>query len=65
MPPGVTLAAELVDDIDKFFGAIESRCDFRKGREVRVRESDLVPDTISPRLIALAGAHRRGRETER
>ena len=51
--PGVTLAAELVDDIDKFFGAIETRCDFRKGREVRVRESDLVTDTISPRLIGL------------
>ena len=34
MPPGVTLAAELVDEIDRFFEAIETRCDFRKGREV-------------------------------
>jgi ATP-dependent DNA helicase DinG len=50
---GVTLAAELVDDLDKFFGAIETQCDFRKGREVRVREAELVPDTISARLIAL------------
>ena len=50
---GVTLAAELVDDLDKFFQAVEERCDFRKGREVRVREPDLVPDTISARLIAL------------
>ncbi len=50
---GVTLAADLVDDLDKFFRAIEERCDFRKGREVRVRKPDLVPDTISGRLIAL------------
>ena len=50
---GVTLAAELVDDLDRFFKAVEERCDFRKGREVRVREPDFVPDTISARLIAL------------
>jgi ATP-dependent DNA helicase DinG len=50
---GVTLAAELVEDLDRFFQAVEARCDFRKGREVRVREPDLVPDTISARLIAL------------
>lgn len=50
---GVTLAAELVDDLDKFFHAVEERCDFRKGREVRVREPDLVTDTISARLISL------------
>ena len=50
---GVTLAAALVDDIDRFFRTVEERCDFRKGREVRVREPDFVPDTISGRLIAL------------
>jgi ATP-dependent DNA helicase DinG len=50
---GVTLAAELVEDLDRFFGAVEAECDFRKGREVRVREPELVPDTISARLIAL------------
>jgi ATP-dependent DNA helicase DinG len=50
---GVTLAASLVDEIDRFFSAIDERGDFRKGREVRVRESDFVPDTISGRLIAL------------
>ena len=50
---GVTLAAEIVDDLDKFFKAVEERCDFRKGREVRVREPDFVPDTISARLMAL------------
>jgi len=52
---GVRLAAELVDDVDKFFAAVESRSDFRKGREFRVRDVDLVPDTISGRLTALQG----------
>jgi ATP-dependent DNA helicase DinG len=50
---GVTLTASLVDEIDAFFRAIDERCDFRKGREVRVRQVDFVPDTISGRLIAL------------
>jgi ATP-dependent DNA helicase DinG len=50
---GVTLAGALVDDIDKFFQAIDERCDFRKGREFRVRQVDFAPDTISGRLLAL------------
>jgi len=50
---GVRLAAELVDDVDKFFAAVESKSNFRKGREFRVREVDLVPDTITARLTAL------------
>src|SRR5207247_4577780 len=50
---GVRLAAELVDDVDKFFTAVESRSDFRKGREFRVRDVDFVPDTITGRLTVL------------
>ncbi|HEY2614735.1 MAG TPA: helicase C-terminal domain-containing protein [Chthoniobacterales bacterium] len=50
---GVTLAAAIAEEIDKFFRAIDERCDFRKGREVRIRESNFVTDTISGRLIAL------------
>src|SRR5206468_8032379 len=50
---GVRLAAELVDDAEKFFAAVESRCDFKKGREFRVREADLVRDTITGRLTTL------------
>ena len=50
---GVTLAASLVDEIDVFFRSVDERCDFRKGREFRVREVDFVPDTISGRLVAL------------
>src|SRR3954467_7466289 len=50
---GVTLAASLADEIDAFFGGVGERCDFRKGREFRVRQADFVPDTISGRLVAL------------
>ena len=50
---GVSLAAELVDEIDRFFQTIDQRCDFRKGREYRIHRPDLVPDTISSRLVAL------------
>src|SRR6185369_9100446 len=32
---------------------LEGRCDFRKGREFRVRAVDFTPDTITSRLIAL------------
>ncbi len=50
---GVRLAAETVEEIDRFFEAIGARCEFRKGREFRVRAPELVPDTITGRLIAL------------
>src|SRR5437660_458384 len=50
---GVRLAAELIGDLEKFFDAVESKSDFRKGREFRVRDVDLVPDTITGRLVAL------------
>src|SRR6266496_1764178 len=50
---GVRLAAELIDDIDKFFSAVESKSNFRKGREFRVRDVEFIPDTITARLTAL------------
>jgi ATP-dependent DNA helicase DinG len=50
---GVTLAADLVDEADRFFRQVEERCNFTKGREFRVRQSDFSPDTITARLIAL------------
>src|SRR5947209_18415856 len=34
---GVRLAAELIDDLEKFFDAVESKSDFRKGRAGRSR----------------------------
>ena len=50
---GVRLAAEIVEKVDQFFDALGARCDFRKGREFRVRGPEIVPDTITGRLIAL------------
>jgi ATP-dependent DNA helicase DinG len=50
---GVTLAADLVEKIDSFFAAVDSKSDFRKGREFRVRNADFVPDTITSGLAAL------------
>src|SRR5881394_3790818 len=50
---GVRLAAELIDDLEKFFDAVEAKSDFRKGREFRVRDVDFVPDTITGRLTLL------------
>jgi len=50
---GVRLAGELIDDVDKFFAAVEAKSNFRKGREFRVRDAELVPDTITARLTVL------------
>ncbi|MEY2546656.1 MAG: ATP-dependent helicase DinG [Verrucomicrobiota bacterium] len=50
---GVRLAAEAVDDVERFFNALDERCKFTKGREFRVRAPDFAPDTITGRLIAL------------
>ncbi|HEY1582136.1 MAG TPA: helicase C-terminal domain-containing protein [Chthoniobacterales bacterium] len=50
---GVTLAASLVEEADRFFNAIDERANFKKGREYRVREVDFVADQITGRLTAL------------
>src|SRR6266536_2698140 len=50
---GVRLAAELIENVDKFFAAVEAKADCRKGREFRVRDVDFVPDSITGRLTAL------------
>ncbi len=50
---GVTLAASLVEEADRFFDAIDERANFKKGRECRVRETDFVDDQITGRLAAL------------
>ena len=53
--PGVILAADLVDEVERFFRQVDERCDFAKGREFRVRQADFSPDTVTARLIALQG----------
>ena len=50
---GVKLVGSLIEDVDFFFRSVEGRCDFKKGREFRVREPDLVAGTITGRLLAL------------
>jgi ATP-dependent DNA helicase DinG len=50
---GVRLAADLIGQVDAFFAGIEARCDFKKGREYRIRNVDLVPDTITGQLVSL------------
>jgi ATP-dependent DNA helicase DinG len=50
---GVTLAASIVEEADRFFAAIDARANFKKGRECRVREADFVADQITGRLTAL------------
>ncbi len=50
---GVTLAASLVEEADRFFDAVDERADFKKGREYRVRGADFVEDQITGRLAAL------------
>ncbi|MGH8092824.1 MAG: ATP-dependent DNA helicase [Chthoniobacterales bacterium] len=50
---GVTLAASLVEEADRFFDKIDERADFKKGREYRVRKVDFVDDQITGRLGAL------------
>ena len=50
---GVTLAASLVEEVDRFFAALEERANFKKGSECRVREVDFVDDQITGRLAAL------------
>ena len=50
---GVTLAASLAEESDRFFAAIDQRANFRKGREYRVREADFVEDQITGRLAGL------------
>src|SRR5439155_25960961 len=62
---GVTLAASLAEEIDRFFAAVEKRADFKKGREFRVREPDFADDIITGRLAALqAGIQEVVRRTE-
>jgi ATP-dependent DNA helicase DinG len=50
---GVTLAAALVEEADRFFAAVDERANFKKGREYRVRQADFVEDRITGRLAAL------------
>jgi ATP-dependent DNA helicase DinG len=48
--------AESIDSVDHFFQAIEEAAEFRKGRECRVRNPEIVPDTITIPLARVQAA---------
>jgi ATP-dependent DNA helicase DinG len=50
---GVRLAGTAVEEVERFFGQVENACEFKKGREYRVRRPELVEDTITSSLAAL------------
>ncbi len=50
---GVREIAALLDDVESFFKQVETKADFRKGRECRVRNPDFVPDTLTEKLASL------------
>jgi len=50
---GVRETATLLDEVEDFFKQVETRADFRKGRECRVRQPDFVTDTLTARLATL------------
>ena len=48
---GVRATTELLEDVDAFFARVDGQVDFKRGgRECRVREPELVPDTLGPGL---------------
>ncbi len=48
---GVRATGELLEDVEAFFARVDGRVDFRRGgRECRIREPELVPDTLGPGL---------------
>ena len=52
-PDGVREVTALLELVDKFFDAVAEKAPFKKGREVRIRQPDLVPDTITGKLAEL------------
>src|SRR4051812_24662838 len=55
-PEGVRVVSSLLDRADDFFDHVGQRVKFDKGREVRVREPDLVEDTLTGPLGDLQSA---------
>ena len=53
---GVRTTSELLEEMEVFFQDVDRRVDFKRGgRECRVREPDLVHDTLGPALDRLCG----------
>ncbi len=54
-PNGVREVTASVEAMEGFFKQVEARANFKKGREYRVREPDMVADTLSASLAKLQG----------
>ena len=52
-PDGVREVTALLAEVDEFFESVADHANFVKGREWRVRQPDLVPDTLTKRLAEL------------
>ncbi len=52
-PDGVRQVTDLVDRMDAFFSKLEERADFGKGREYRVRQPEIVDDSVTAELARL------------
>ena len=53
---GIRRTTELLETVETFFARVGAAADFRRGsREARVREPELVPDTLGPALADLGG----------
>ncbi len=51
---GVRATTELIEDVEAFFARVDERVEFKRGgRECRIREPELVPDTLGPGLDRL------------
>ena len=48
--------AESIEEVDRFFEAVDQAADFRKGRECRVRKPGLVSDSVSIPLARVQAA---------
>lgn len=46
-PDGVREAATVQQEVEKFFDQLSTRADFKKGREYRVRQPDIVDDSLT------------------
>lgn len=49
-PDGVRQVSTLLDGVDEFFGQLTSKIDFGKSREYRVRQPEIVDDTLTGSL---------------
>jgi ATP-dependent DNA helicase DinG len=50
---GVREVSELLEELERFFARIDAQVTMKKGREFRVRQPDMVQDTVTARMAKL------------